>query len=574
MKDDTFENTQLNLKNLIIGSGLGRNSSTSMYEAMNFATRERFALKMINCASDVEFEDALNDVRSFCDTSHPFFVSNYGYVTKEFRLGGDNIRRTWIVYALMEMKQRSLDELIQDNIPGARRRILQQADMPKLVFSTVVALAHLQRRGRTAHGTIKPANVIQSFDGVYQLSNVGTYSFPRLFQRYERERSTPDIRFWSPEALRSAREGQFLRYDVYKSDIYSLGLTLLQAAAPFEIPRLNDPRNTELRNDIEQNIVMVEGNYGRSFGSLLRRMLQLDTKLRPDAASLAFSPDFLDFTRTKMQDVTAYVNQDGPKTRRRVFVNHDEGGVVTLPLNANGVGTRTNFQTRKYPYGDETSTLIDVDYSAGGRGRYGDDYGTQGGQRQRSSNAIRTGYESPDRYGTVERRYQRDVSPARVTGRNETFYENSPYARERRTERVFTRREVGDTSPQQVQNTAAFARGEQPRVLTANRAQAGEQQARTRQATETTFIDLNDGNQRAGRTRELGKERQTFENSTTTETVKTTTMSQQLNVGPTSTTRVEYAFSDPPIAQPAPRQGGATTFTTTTTTQGAQQGFR
>eukprot|EP01017_Pseudomicrothorax_dubius_P041081 TRINITY_DN6539_c0_g1_i1.p1 TRINITY_DN6539_c0_g1~~TRINITY_DN6539_c0_g1_i1.p1 ORF type:complete len:506 (-),score=121.91 TRINITY_DN6539_c0_g1_i1:350-1867(-) len=352
MMNDRNEEGQLNLKHLIIGEQIGsQKASSSIHEAFNFMTNERFALKMLPCANDAEYTDASNDVRSFCEIRHPFIVTNYGSISKEFRVGNDTSRRTWIIYVLLERKQRSLDEIMNEFLPG-RRRTVPPAEMSKLVFSGVVALANLQKTQRTMHGTIKPANIILDSEGVYKLSNVGTTSFQRLMQKYNKDRQTPDIRFWSLEALRSARDGRSSRYDIYKADIFSFGLTLLQAALPFEIPRLNDPRNQDLKTEIEKTIASIDPSYGAQFMSLLRKMLQVEPRARPDPGNMAYMPDFMEFTRTRMQDVSYLVNNDGargPDDRRRLVSNQEEAGLVNLRY---GVGNPGGDMGRRRQIGE------------------------------------------------------------------------------------------------------------------------------------------------------------------------------------------------------------------------------
>jgi serine/threonine protein kinase len=200
--------------------------------------------------------------------------------------------------------------------------------MQKIVFSCGIAMAVVQKQQKSTHGSIKPANVILCNDQVFKLSDIGTVSFPRLFQKYQKERQTPDIRFWSPEALRAARENRFIKYDIYRSDVYSLGLTLLQTALPIEIPRLNDPRSSEHKPEIEKFVTQAEQGFGPAFGNLLRRMLQTDPRTRPDCATLVYLPEFLEFTKTRTQDIAYFINtepQGVPGSANRYMTFYEEG---------------------------------------------------------------------------------------------------------------------------------------------------------------------------------------------------------------------------------------------------------
>lgn len=371
------EEQQLNLKHLIIGEPVG-GRATSFHEAFNFVTNEKFALKMMPCSNDTDYHDALNDVQSFCEVNHPFIATTYGHISKEFRVGGElhpshAAKRTWIIYILFEPKTRSLEDLIADGLMTKKRKI-SVAEMQKIVFSTSIGLALFQKLQKSRHGTIKPCNIILAPDQVYKLSNVGTVSFPKLFNKYQKERQTPDIRFWAPEALRAARENRYSRYDIYRSDIFSLGLCLLQAALTTEIPRLNDPRSNELKQEIDKYISQTEGFYGASFGHLLRKMLQVEAKFRPDCTNLVYMQEFLEFTKTRSQDIAyflkpnpiggaegpgnegnhggytgefggaaAQINRVNQRDRSPIFSNPDNNNVVNLP-NFTGITPSSNMK--------------------------------------------------------------------------------------------------------------------------------------------------------------------------------------------------------------------------------------
>jgi hypothetical protein len=278
-----------------------------MFEALNTSTNVRYALKMIECCSEMEYEEVLEDVRSFCEVAHPFLVNSYGSVAKEFRVeNGTPSTRIWIVYLLMEAKKRSLDLAISENLSLKLQRFPEN-EMQKLVFSVLIGMAVIQKAGKTAHGTINPGNIILAKDGVYKLSNVGTFSFQRMLKKYEKERLTPNIKYWSPEAIQAVRQQTALQYDFYRSDAFSLGMVLLQAAVATELPRLNEP-TVDATDEIQRYSREAEMKYGTSFGALIRSMVVVSQLGRPDFHQLCQSKDFLTFTGTQLKDIEYFIN--------------------------------------------------------------------------------------------------------------------------------------------------------------------------------------------------------------------------------------------------------------------------
>eukprot|EP01017_Pseudomicrothorax_dubius_P017928 TRINITY_DN2002_c0_g2_i1.p1 TRINITY_DN2002_c0_g2~~TRINITY_DN2002_c0_g2_i1.p1 ORF type:complete len:673 (-),score=133.04 TRINITY_DN2002_c0_g2_i1:52-2070(-) len=589
----------INLREIVIGDPIGDPSTSSVHFASNYATGERFALKMIQCDNTMEYQDAVGDARLFTEVQHPFIAENFGWVSKEFRSpDNDPTRRSWIVYILMELKARSLDGIINEGL-STRRRTVSPTEMPKLLFSSVVALAHAQKVGKSLHGTIKPANIIIDDDGIYKMSNVGTVSFARLAKKYERERITPDIRFWSPEALRAARENRGGRYDIYRADVFSLGLTMLQAALPYEIPRLNDPRNTDLRTEIERNINATTTAYGRAFSGVLRKMLQIDPRSRPDATNLSFNTGFLEYTGTRMQDVAYYVNNEGRQAKpKRRLVNDPESAIVNTGFSVlrsgppgggaafgggGGFGQENDFSDRllmqpggNNGYSYEERRLLGPYGGGGGGGSRArvvsgpsDDFSRNSRQRSYTPRRDRDNLLFEDRRGGRDFNFDDEYEPLDTTGG-----------------RSFRRDEFGGFSPNTRVGTrndtfTGRAQGEQPRVLTTGGASQGNANANTdfntftqqRTVAQQQPTVLRMGSLGGQNTQGQQNSQQGQATSTTTTQVTTTTTTvpaqQQGQVRPL-----------PPLQQPPPLQPPQTApptttrveFSTTSQTNGPQPG--
>lgn len=79
------------------------------------------------------------------------------------------------------------------------------------------------------------------------------------------------------------------KYDVYRADVYSLGMTLLHAATLRE-PETNFydwPNEKILHKQIQQALVDLESHYSRELVDTIRLMLEEDEYARPDFLGLA-----------------------------------------------------------------------------------------------------------------------------------------------------------------------------------------------------------------------------------------------------------------------------------------------
>ena len=78
------------------------------------------------------------------------------------------------------------------------------------------------------------------------------------------------------------------KHHVRKSDVYAMGMVLLEAATLKPVSELYDSRRFEVTpQKLDQRIAFVSANYSEEFGQFLREILAEREENRPDFLTLA-----------------------------------------------------------------------------------------------------------------------------------------------------------------------------------------------------------------------------------------------------------------------------------------------
>jgi serine/threonine protein kinase len=187
-------------------------------------------------------------------------------------------------------------------------------------LTLVDLLAEFQAE-KVAHRDLKPENILLTKLG-FKLTDFGLAKV----ETSRRSNSYAGSPFYVSPKLREAVEKEDfsnLDHDVYKSDVFSLGLNILEAASLCDVRSLNSMKSMKLIEEIIQRLAKA---YDRWFIRLLRKMLEFDEEKRPDFVQLKemvnlemkeskrYNP-FLDpnFQEVYQQDVYSYIKESVEK---------------------------------------------------------------------------------------------------------------------------------------------------------------------------------------------------------------------------------------------------------------------
>ena len=150
----------------------------------------------------------------------------------------------------------------------------EEERMWSVTYQLVAAFAYMQSQGY-AHQDIKPENVFLFLDGSIRVGDLGSTQYIHCSYGEKRIVGTP---FYMSPALKGAvaSSRRTVFHNVFKSDVYSLGLTLLCMAI------LGKPATLINGNEEETERVIDSVPYSSGFKDLLRNMLCENEEERGD----------------------------------------------------------------------------------------------------------------------------------------------------------------------------------------------------------------------------------------------------------------------------------------------------
>ena len=158
---------------------------------------------------------------------------------------------------------------------------------PRAIKQLSSVLSFLQKNN-ICHRDIKPQNILVFKNDVYKLADFGE---AKQLIDIKKNLTNYSLRgtelYMSPLLFNGLRNGQIdIKHNVFKSDVYSLGLCVLFAAVTknrplYEIRKYIDMKDT--RKYLEK---IIKGKYSCKFINLLCNMIEIHEKNRPDFIEL------------------------------------------------------------------------------------------------------------------------------------------------------------------------------------------------------------------------------------------------------------------------------------------------
>ena len=188
-------------------------------------------------------------------------------------------------YILMERAERNLEKELIVSINNYQ--FSSEVDIWNILSQLIQTLAEMQKN-HIVHRDIKPQNIL-IIEGLYKICDFGE---ALVFENSEDEGSMVQnvcgSKLYMSPVIFFALKNQFKKvmHNVYKSDVFSLGICILLAAIlDYEILfRIRDEIDMgEIRNVVMHSL---SGRYSYSFISFLLAMLEVDEVKRPDFIQL------------------------------------------------------------------------------------------------------------------------------------------------------------------------------------------------------------------------------------------------------------------------------------------------
>ena len=160
-----------------------------------------------------------------------------------------------------------------------------EEELINIIKQLTSALSFLQKKN-VSHRDIKPQNIVIFKNNIYKIADFGeAKQIKKLTNNLQTLKGT-EI-YMSPLLFNGLRTNQIdIKHNLFKSDVYSLGLSILYAAT-LNIDNIYEIRKFIDMDDVRKFIIEVfNGNFSQKFVDLIERMLEINEKFRPDFIEL------------------------------------------------------------------------------------------------------------------------------------------------------------------------------------------------------------------------------------------------------------------------------------------------
>ena len=254
---------------------LGEGSYGVIYEVTN-KNRKKYAMKKI-IAHDIDELDGFHQEFEFLSTcNHNNIMGIYGCCVRFLDV------TTYALYVLMELAVYDWEHEIRKHLE--QRQNYKEEELIDILKQIVSALKFLQAEKKIAHRDIKPQNILVFENGhkkEYKVADFGEAKEVKISKQLNTLRGTE--LYMSPalyDGLKKDKDD--VSHDPYKSDVFSLGICFMYAAAlKFNI--IYETRDTSDMSKIEKILHRyLKNKYTEKFIHILEMMLETDEKKRMD----------------------------------------------------------------------------------------------------------------------------------------------------------------------------------------------------------------------------------------------------------------------------------------------------
>ena len=269
-----------NLAEFIKLGELGKGTEGIIYLVKWARNNKKYALKRGRIQT-LEFvqskQEELKMIKDFRDkTGNDGIIRTYGQKIVTNKNG------LYDFYEIMEYAEKDWEQEIIDR---ARFHLVYKENELLAIMAQIINTFALLQKNHITHRDIKPQNIML-VKGKFKITDFGN---ARLLKKegYCIQRVRGSEMFMSPIMFKGLHSSiQQVKHNTYKSDVFSLGMCFLLAAALSYSP-LNDLREIYDNNTI-YNIVYnsLKNRYSQNFINIIMSMLQVEENLRPDFIQL------------------------------------------------------------------------------------------------------------------------------------------------------------------------------------------------------------------------------------------------------------------------------------------------
>ena len=281
INDDHNGNNNLkefNIDDYKIITQLGQGTFGKIYLVQD-KNNNLFSMKKIILSEELDVQSVIKEYKMCQKLNHENIVKILGIYSNKLDA------TTYVVYVLMEVGMTDWEKQITSY--EDKKLEYSEKNLIHIIKQLSSVLSFLQKNN-ICHRDIKPQNILVFKNDVYKLADFGE---AKQLIDIKKNLTNYSLRgtelYMSPLLFNGLRNGQIdIKHNVFKSDVYSLGLCVLFAAVTknrplYEIRKYIDMKDT--RKYLEK---IIKGKYSFKFVNLLCNMLEIHEKNRPDFIEL------------------------------------------------------------------------------------------------------------------------------------------------------------------------------------------------------------------------------------------------------------------------------------------------
>lgn len=262
----------------------------NLIKVQSLRNNEEYALKTITRPDLKAHLRDIQGVLAILNCNHPNIVKILGYTIKQEKK--DN-KIEYKLFLLMKLFDKTLFSDISER--KKNKNFYSKDEFLKIIQELNSALLYLQTAKQIAHRDIKPSNILISNENSLILTD-----FSEAFlQSQIKEKSTSVVGtpyFMAPEIKEIYIKQDFSNessYNPWKSDVFSMGMTLLDCACLIFAEKDN----------LDAKIKFIENHYGKNVKEFIEICINPNESKRMDFVELNQSKIFLALDTRKNKDV-------------------------------------------------------------------------------------------------------------------------------------------------------------------------------------------------------------------------------------------------------------------------------
>lgn len=261
---------------------LGSGGFGEVKEVKQTKTNQRFAEKTIKFIDSRCLIDSMEEVLVNASMDHENIVKFYYYDIEEIPTRSD----FYNLYCYIELMDRPLDQEIKKRSKMFPKDYFNISEVDNLLLSMAKAMKYMQEIRSTSHSDIKPQNILISSDNrTYKLCDFGI-SRPNLNKKEATAAMTikGSPLYLAPELREENGLVPRVIYNPFKSDIFSLGLSILHMVTleNFHRDKIKEKENCIGWFLSEEATAKLLERYDKGLLHILKSMLNYDFRERMD----------------------------------------------------------------------------------------------------------------------------------------------------------------------------------------------------------------------------------------------------------------------------------------------------